>query len=234
MSETPQEKVPSEQPFAVRVRMQFTKQGPVRFLSHLDLLKCVERALRRSELPVAYTEGFHPRIRISFGPALALGHASVSEWMDVDMATEIDAESVCARLNRSLPAGLEVQSARVLPSGVRSLQASIQRACYRVQLDVSSPLDADVLRQRIEDVLRQQEIELKKKNRAVNLRAFIDDLRLAVERPMVLEVTLRVGPEGSVRPEDVIAALSPDGGVRAAFIERVALLAFSEGKWSAP
>ena len=212
--------------------MKFTKQGPVRFLSHLDLLRCVERALRRSQVPVAYTVGFHPRIRISFGPALALGHASVCEWMDVDMAEDVDPADVARRLTGALPVGMEVRAARLLPAGARALQAAVQRACYRVVLEVSGsePVDLPV---RVAAFLARQEIPLQKKNKVVNLRAFVDELRVTAPSPPSLEMTLRVGQEGSVRPEDVLAAMCEDP-LEARVIERIALLTLDDGVLEEP
>jgi radical SAM-linked protein len=218
------------QPFIARTRMKFTKQGAIRFLSHLDLLRCVERALRRSGLPVAYTEGFHPRMRISFGPALALGHASRSEWMDVDMTAEVGEEELLDRLNGALPEGLAVLSARVVPSAARALQAAVERACYRVELDPATSMET--LEAAVGDLMRQQEIPLVKKNKALNLRAFIDEVRVE-SSPPTLSMTLRVGQQGSVRPEDVLAALSAKADP--VFIERVALLTASgQGAWAEP
>lgn len=218
---------PQPEPYRCRVRMKFTKQGPVRFLSHLDLLRCIERALRRGQIPVAYTVGFHPRIRISFGPALALGHSSQCEWMDVDMADDVDVDDVSRRLSAALPVGCEIRAARLLESGARALQAAVQRACYRVVLD---PADAppDDLPARVEAFLARQEIPLSKKNKVVNLRAFVHELRVCEEAPPTLEMTLRVGQEGSVRPEDVLTALC-ERPVETLLIERTALLTLENG-----
>lgn len=215
------------EPYRCRVRMKFTKQGPVRFLSHLDLLRCVERALRRGRIPVAYTVGFHPRIRISFGPALALGHSSVCEWMDIDMADDVDVNDVARRLSAALPVGCEIQSTRLLESGARALQAAVQRGCYRVVL-ARDETEPDDLPARIDAFLARQEIPLQKKNKVVNLRAFVHELRISEPTPPTLEMALRVGQEGSVRPEDVLAALYGEP-VDTLLIERTALLTLENG-----
>lgn len=244
---------------AVRVRMKFTKQGAVRFLSHLDLLKCLERGLRRAQIPVAYTEGFHPRMRISFGPALALGHASRCEWMDVDVATsffesvedeasgdaalgasrddtgfERGTVSLTRRLNAALPEGLQVLAARIIDPTSRSLQTLLRRAVYRVEIDLCK-WDLETLRLHMQAFLAQQEIWLKKKtNKEVNLRAFVHELRIAKSAGPALDLTLGLGPEGSVRPEDVLGSLAPHGEVRAMFIERTELFACRDGMLEEP
>ncbi len=244
----------------LRVRIKFSKQGGERFLSHLDLLTCVERAIRRSGVPVAFTEGFHARIRIGFGPALALGHASTCEWMDLDLAAPVASTEIQERLNRALPGGLRVSSVRFIPSSLPSLQAEIRRATYRVTVCSRDPeggtsgegTSADTttearpswiegLASRIEAFLRQQEIPLLKKNRTVNLRAYVDDVRItgAPERNQgngcaTLELVLRTGPDGSVRPEEVLGALGPGDEVRVASVERTGLLAWRNGEWEEP
>src|SRR3990170_4028087 len=89
-----------------RVRFRFSKLGKVRFTSHRDTARCWERALRRAELPVSYTEGFSPRPKVSFGLALSTGHESLAECLDVDLATDpaaVDVDSLPARLDPAPP-----------------------------------------------------------------------------------------------------------------------------------
>lgn len=218
-----------------RIRMRFSKSGPVRFLSHLDLLKSIERSLRRAELPVSYSEGFHPMMRLSFGPALALGSGSSAEWMDVDMGVETPPEEVRQRLNETLPQGLEILEARDIPLRTPSLQAEIRRAVYRVRLEGPGP-DLAGLDARVAALLAQQEIPLKKKNKTVNLRSFIEDLRVAecFDGGCFLEVTLRLGPEGAVRPDDVLSPLLEGSALKSRAVERTALLRPRGEAWGDP
>lgn len=220
-----------EGPAVQTVRMRFSKTGPVRFLGHLDLLKSIERSLRRAEIPASYSEGFHPMIRISFGPALAVGLASRAEWMDLELGVEMDAEDLQSRCNAALPPGLHIDEARVVPLHTASLQALIRRAVYHVGLDSCAGVD-----ERIAALLSQQEIPLRKKNKVVNLRSFIEDLRVAeaVDGQCLLEMTLRLGPEGAVRPEDVLAPLLEGSALRARAVERVALLCPRGDAWVEP
>ena len=74
----------------MKIRIAFSKHGKVRFTSHRDIARIWERALRRSALPVAYSEGFNPRPRLSFGLALSTGHESNGEYIDVDLAADAD------------------------------------------------------------------------------------------------------------------------------------------------
>jgi radical SAM-linked protein len=225
--------MPSADSPLFRVRLRYGKQDAVRFLSHLDLLKTFERALRRAGLPAAYTEGFHARMRLHFGPALALGHASQAEYIDVDLTEDIEPEQVMSALNAACPHGLRMLRAVRVPMHGPALAACLRRASYQVEMPVSVPAE------RVAWLLSQQEISLQKKNKTVNLRGFVEDLRLVpgtrtTSEGFLLNLDLRLGPEGSIRPEDVIEALLPEAHVKARRIERTALLERRDDAWVEP
>src|SRR6188474_2710347 len=88
-----------------RYRIRFSKLGKIRFTSHRDVARMWERALRRATLPVAYTEGFSPHPKLSFGLALSTGHESLGEYLDVDLAKPSELGSFPAGLIRCLPLG---------------------------------------------------------------------------------------------------------------------------------
>src|SRR3954464_13341272 len=104
------------------IRIRFSKLGKIRFTSHRDVARIWERALRRASVPVAYTQGFSPHPKLSFGLALSTGHESLGEYLDVDLAEPVDVESIPARLDPCLPVGLHVQAADEIEPGTPSLQ----------------------------------------------------------------------------------------------------------------
>ncbi|MEY2398342.1 MAG: hypothetical protein QOJ00_1516 [Actinomycetota bacterium] len=110
----------------MKLRIRFQKLGKVRWISHRDIARCVERAVRRANLPVAYSEGFSPRPRISFGLALPTGAESLAEYLDIDFAAnDVDTDAVGASLSGGLPVGLDVTKTAVLPVGTASLQEAV-------------------------------------------------------------------------------------------------------------
>jgi len=110
----------------VKLRVRFQKLGKVRWISHRDIARCVERAVRRANLPVAYSEGFSPRPRISFGLALPTGAESLAEYLDIDFAqNDIDVDQVGSSLSDGLPVGIDITATAVLPVGTDSLQESV-------------------------------------------------------------------------------------------------------------
>ena len=118
----------------VRHRSAFSKTGDARLLSHRNTMDVLERAIRAAGLPARYTEGFNPHMKLSMGPALALGLESRHEVFDVD-GRDAFPEDAAARINAKLPAGVEVLEVRKLAPGEPSLAKAVKGARYSVRLD---------------------------------------------------------------------------------------------------
>jgi len=112
----------------MKIRIRFSKLGRVRWTSHRDVARMWERALRRARLPMAYTEGFSPRPKLSFGLALPTGCESNAEYLDVALSEPVAPEEVTATFSSLLPDGVDVLAAQVLASGAGSLQEEVTRA----------------------------------------------------------------------------------------------------------
>src|SRR5262245_7139425 len=129
---------PGEGPVGrTKVRIRFSKLGKVRFTSHRDTARIWERALRRVDAPVAYTEGFSPRPRLSFGLALSTGHEALGEYLDVDLLAEagtLDVVDLIARLDPALPVGFTAQGGTVVEPGTSSLQESVTSCTWRMEV----------------------------------------------------------------------------------------------------
>ena len=96
------------------VRLGFTKRGKVRFVSHRDIARAFERAFRIEQLPLAFTLGFSPRPKVSFGLALSVGHESDAEYLDFELREPIDPERLPGPLSDALPEGIDVTGAAQL------------------------------------------------------------------------------------------------------------------------
>src|ERR1700704_1991654 len=111
-----------------KVRIRFAKLGKIRWPSHRDTARMWERAFRRVQLPLAYTQGFSPRPKVSFGLALPTGAESVAEYLDVELAAETVSEpdaSLSGRLTTALPLGIDVTAMAVVDDRADSLQESV-------------------------------------------------------------------------------------------------------------
>lgn len=118
-----------------RFRMFFSKGGPARYLSHRDTAAALQRSFRRAGIPVAYSQGFHPKMLMSFAPALPLGMASEGEVVDFKSEGGFRSEALPDRLNRSLPRGLIVQTVEELAAGVPRLANAMKSLEYSLRMD---------------------------------------------------------------------------------------------------
>jgi len=191
-----------------RVRIRFEKRGGLRAISHLDLMRLFERALRRTGLPLRMSEGFHPKPRISFPAPLGVGIEGADEVMEFGLAKWVHPSEIEARLTANLPAGIAFRS---LHFGVPTQAARAVGATYMVRLNGELRRDERLSNASLQEVMAQPEILVrrirKRKEKTVNIRPFVTALRRHGET-MMMEVT--AGPGGSTRPEELLRALGFD------------------------
>ena len=192
----------------MKVRVRFSKHGKVRFTSHRDVARIWERALRKAAVPVAYSEGFSPRPKLSFGLALPTGHESLGEYLDVDVKEAIDVDAFPARLDPCLPVGFHVQGAVEIEPGTPSLQQAVVSCTWRIE--VSGP-GATELADRVERVLAADSLVTTRERKGQQVT---DDLRPAIlalelEQPNIVVAVLATQPRG-LRPSELVALLGDD------------------------
>ena len=117
-----------------RIRFEFEKVGELRYLSHLELMRALQRGLRRADIPVAYTQGFHPQPRLSLAQALAVGIEGLRELGELELGERWDAMDVAARWSQALPPGLTILRAWEAPLSGPSLSAGVRGATYQIWL----------------------------------------------------------------------------------------------------
>ena len=132
-------------PAIARVRMAFAKGEALRFIGHLDLARAWERALRRADLPVAWTQGFTPRVRLAFAAPLSLGSTADHERVDLHLVEAIGAGPIAARLSAQLPAGCELVEVCEVDLHGPSLPSLVRWAWYEVAIGMPRAGDAPVV-----------------------------------------------------------------------------------------
>ncbi len=188
------------------IRFQFTKGSEVRFLSHLDVLRAFERAVRRAGLPMAYSEGFSPRPIVSYSFPLPVGALSEAEYADYRLVEDWDPAFFLEHFNRYLPPGFQVVQAERLPEGSPALMSEINAALWKVTLPGVSPEDVEgrwqSLKAQDSFVVERQ---TKRGNRQVNLRPLLFGLpRIAqLEGAVEVHCLAAVGSEGNLRLEEL-------------------------------
>ena len=193
-----------------RVRLRYAKRGRLRFASHRDFQRALERALRRADVPMAFSAGFSPHPKISYANAAPTGTASEAEYLEIGLSQVCDPEDLRERIDRALPPGLDILDAVVArtPDFADRLQASR----WRIELP---GLTVDEARGPVDGLLAAHEVIVQRltKNgmRSFDVRAALLAASVAPggDRTMpcaILTMVLRqVTP--SVRPDDILAAL---------------------------
>jgi radical SAM-linked protein len=189
----------------MKVRLRFSKMGKIRFTSHRDVARIWERALRKATIKVAYSEGFSPRPKLSFGLALPTGYESIGEYLDVDVAGDVDIPSLPSRLDPALPVGFHVQGATEIAPGTPSLQQAVVSCTWRIEV---GGCDNESLNGRVERVLDADELVTTRERKGQQVT---DDLRpailaLEVEGDTTVVAELATQPRG-LRPSELIALL---------------------------
>lgn len=122
-----------------RLRVRYAKRGRLRFSSHRDFQRALERALRRAEVPIAYSAGFSPHPKVSYANAAPTGAASEAEYLELALSTRTDPELVRAGLDAALPAGLDLVEVVEVPAGAGPLADRLQASAWRLVLPGVEP-----------------------------------------------------------------------------------------------
>lgn len=200
------------------LRLKYAKTAEGRYLSHLDLLRTMERVFRRAELPLAYSEGFNPHPRVSYGSALSVGTTSEGEYLDIELRREMAEADVRSRLAAVMPPALQILDLKTLRDRKGSLTALINLARYRVTLEPDGSVDQVMADKLAEQVLAESDCMIsrfgKKGEREINIRPGIYLLKAYVHnRQLVLEMDVQTGSEGNVKPEEVVRVLEGLAGM---------------------
>jgi radical SAM-linked protein len=188
----------------MRVRIIFSKQGALRYTGHLDLHRLWERAMRRAELPIAYSQGFHPQPRISLAAALPLGFSSRCEALEARLNGEIPVDEISSRLKDNLPADIQVTNVEVMDERAPALQTQVLSAEYHAQL--TEPVDGSELKRKVEALLNSESLPRERRGKSYDLRPLIESLTADPETTS-LQMTLSAREGATGRPEEVLTAL---------------------------
>jgi len=190
-----------------RIRVEYTKGKDLRFTGHLDMQRIWERLLRRSGLPVRYSQGYHPRTRLNLASALPLGFTSDSELLDFWMDEQRPPEEIHTRLSAAALPELTIISVQSVDLREDALQVQMTAAEYTVSF--FEPQDEALLKNKAAALLSQKEITRTRRKKTYDLRPLI--LRLEVingnEGEPSLRMRLRAEPGATGRPDEVMDAL---------------------------
>jgi radical SAM-linked protein len=217
-----------------RIRMKFSKTGRVRFLSHLDFMTLVHRAVVRAGIPVSFSQGFNPHPKIAFGPALSVGMESESEYLDMETDPRIDLLPAMKRLNTALPEGVRIIESRIIPKKASSLSGSIKRYLYAVNIVGSS---ADGTEEKVNTFLSRTSIIVSREGKQQDIRRGIESITWTRdENSSTLHITLQDHEQLKPRVQDVIEQLMGVEKEQTAYfrIKRMAMFSQERDGWNDP
>ncbi|KAA0245543.1 MAG: DUF2344 domain-containing protein [Candidatus Brocadia sp. AMX2] len=184
-----------------KIRIRFHKLGDIRFISHHDLMKVFERAIRRANIPIAMSKGFNPHPKLSIPIALSVGIAGKDEVLELELPESMPPEILAERLGRQLPKGIHILSGEAMPCSPRS---SVCDVLYEVVFkDPGLPTT-----ERISEFLQQSSIIVNRTkdgySKPFDIRPSIQEITVT---PNGLILSIKMESEGMARPEEVIHSL---------------------------
>ena len=198
----------------MKIRVKFTKEGDLKFIGHLDVMRFFQKVLRRAGVAICYSAGFSPHQIMSFSAPLSLGLTSEGEYMDIEVSESGPSEEMVAKLNAETVEGIRVLSWRLLPDGADNAMAGFAAADYTVKFRTGyEPDDLAQFRKEFEAFCAQDEIlvekQTKKSVKQINIRPLIYRLEVGDD-----EVFMQVasGSANHLKPEMVFKAFYDSKG----------------------
>lgn len=147
------------------IRAKYKKEDDMIFISHLDLQRLLQRAFRRAEINLSYSQGFNPHPKMSYANALALGTESQGEYVDIEIEDDISVEEFLQRINEELPMGVEFIKAEEITAQTPALAQEIVYGEYLFNIDLETPLSKELVKARVFEFITSKSIMISKKNK---------------------------------------------------------------------
>lgn len=168
----------------MKVRIKFSKGGPLKFIGHLDVMRYFQKAIRRSRIPIAYSEGFNPHQIMSFAAPLSVGHTSQGEYLDIEVTSFSGEEEMRERLQTVMVEGIDILQVQLLSRDAKNAMASVAAASYLVTFRPGTPLP-DSWPEKLTAFWGQEKIPVVKKTKKgekeIDLKESIYDLHVSAD-----------------------------------------------------
>lgn len=198
----------------INIRLKFSKGEEVKYISHLDLMRTFQRAIRRAGIPIAYSAGFNPHQEISFGAPLALGVTSSAEYVDMWLSEKIEIRSMIDKLNETLPDGIKVSDGIVLSDKAKNAMSLVTHSRYTIKFKLENA-DEKVVHEKIHEFLEQEQILIKKEQpkknfalKEINIKPMIYQMKLLFVKDdeCFFNCLLSSGSKANLKPELLMEA----------------------------
>lgn len=186
-----------------RIRVTFSKDGPMQYTGHLDLARTWARLLRRAKLPVVHSQGFNPQPKINLAAALPLGFTSNCEMIDIWLEEEFPLEEVEKRIFNASPPGLAVLQVQSVDPSDKTLQSQLESIEYEVTVE-----NALGLEEKIQALLSAETLPRERRGKSYDLKPLLESIWVIDDQTLGMRLTSK--PGGTGRPDEVIEALEID------------------------
>jgi radical SAM-linked protein len=202
-----------------KIRFEISKGEEIRYISHLDYAGAVEKAIRRAKLPVAYSEGFNPHMKLAFASALSVGVTSAAEYMDIEFTEDMDEKQLMEALSPKMPSGIKINKAARLTGTVPALMAVVNWSEYTISVPCQSQEEQRQLLRGVESFNQAEVIwyvkESPKGKKEINIKEFVPCPIVAKLSGEMVEMAagIRITPAGSAKPVQVLSAIMKNSGL---------------------
>lgn len=196
----------------MKIRIKFRKYGVMRFIGHLDMMRYFQKAIRRADIDVAYSEGYSPHQIISFAAPLGVGITSDGEYFDMEVHTSRGSREALSALNEVMVEGVEVTEYKRLPEGTKNAMSSVAAADYTIHFKEreKNPFSFPELSKALTAFLGQEEIRItkqtKKSEKIMDLKPLIYELHAVDEANPGCFLKVSAGSVDNIKPELVLSA----------------------------
>lgn len=200
----------------MKLRLKFSKEEPLKFISHLDLQRLFTRAFRRAGIKLGLKGGFNPQPKISFALALPLGCTSSGEYLEAEIVDELKPQEVKDRLFFQLPEGISIKEVTEASQEDPSLTSRVSSCLYRVRFQTEESLNVNKLKETVKKLLQRKELEItrqkKKKTKKIDIIPLIEHLEVMSVNSFQgeIEMHLKTGVGGSIKPQEIMSIIEKE------------------------
>lgn len=195
----------------MKLRLQITKDKDIRFISHLEYVRTIGRAIRRAKLPAAYSEGFNPHLKFSLASALGVGVVSYTEFVEIELAEPMEVKKAAEALNMALPRGIRVLAADAVDTHHAALMSQAAGAQYRITLPYTRNIAVAVAEFNAAENLsfKKSAPKTKAKFKEIDVKYYIPAIS-AEQHDEVTVITFecKITPTGSMKAVDLLNTLN--------------------------
>jgi radical SAM-linked protein len=181
--------------FIVRYLIKYTKDSEIKFIAHLDLMRTIQKVIKRSDLPIEYSKGFHPHMAVSIAQPLSVGVHSRGEYLDAVLNEELEEKDIMEKMNKNTPRGIKILDVvKVIPvEGKKQSQAMaiIDAAKYTIKLKCTGE---EEVKKTLQTLCEASEWNIIKKTKSgekmVNIKQFVHEFKYEVDSSMLSISTL--------------------------------------------